>query len=231
MGENRLEEAEAHHVRDVLRLEAGTAVEIFDDGGTTASGVVSVCESGQVLVRVERMEASGGGAGELVIASAVPKAGRADWMIEKLSELGVARFIPLETERSVVHPEGKNKIERWQRLATEAAKQSRRRGVMVIEPLTCVDKVVGGLKDCAGACGWYLSTQGNTLPVGSAVARLARGTSLAAFIGPEGGWSERELELFEKAGLTAVGLTGTILRVETAAMAVAAIVESLQEGK
>ena len=87
-------------------------------------------------------------------------------MVEKLSELGAAAFIPLITARSVVHPEGRGKRDRWQRLATESAKQSRRVGVMRIEELT---KLEDALAAAAGA-GWYLSPGDDAVGVSEAVA-------------------------------------------------------------
>jgi 16S rRNA (uracil1498-N3)-methyltransferase len=159
---------------------------------------------------------------ELTIASAVPKAARADWMIEKLSELGVARFIPLATARSVVHPEGKNKIERWERLAAESAKQSKRPGVMAIDPLTPLLTVL----DRAGASrAAYLSTGAGAVPAVAAFRPPL--TSILLLIGPEGGWSAEEQAGFDGRALTAVSLGATILRVETAAIAAAAVVAAL----
>jgi len=132
VGETRLDEAQAHHARDVLRLTQGAEVEVFDDEGRAACGTLLIAP-GAVAVRVEHLdEASAGSSVRLTVASAVPKGERADWMVEKLSELGVAAFVPLATARSVVLPEGRNKRQRWARIATEAAKQSRRAGVMQI---------------------------------------------------------------------------------------------------
>jgi 16S rRNA (uracil1498-N3)-methyltransferase len=122
-----------------------------------------------------------------------------------------------------VLPEGKNKRERWTRIATEAAKQSRRRGVMRIEELT---RLGDALADATGAgiC-WHLSTAAGATSVLDLVGRnnLA---ALTAFIGPEGGWTDEEIAQFQAAGATGVKLTPTVLRVETAAVAIAAILGS-----
>jgi 16S rRNA (uracil1498-N3)-methyltransferase len=124
----------------------------------------------------------------------------------------------------VVLPEGKNKRERWVRIATEAAKQSRRAGVMRVGELTKLEAVLGA---CDRA--WFLATEAGAAPVGirDALESVEPGTGLCAFIGPEGGWTDDELRLFAAAGATAVRLTDTILRVETAAVAVAAVVGCL----
>ena len=226
-GDLTLSEREAHHARDVLRLGSGDVVELFDDAGATARGTILSSAPAGVVVRVEApsIATAGDVAIRLTIAAAVPKGDRAEWMIEKLSELGAERFIPLATARSVVLPEGKNKRERWMRIATEAAKQSRRRGVMRIEELTKLGDALAGATD-AGAC-WHLSTTTGATPVLDLVAGNTS-PALTAFIGPEGGWKDEELALFEAAGAAAVKLTPTILRVETAAVAIASIVGSVQ---
>ncbi len=139
-GEIQLDESQAHHQRDVLRLKIGSSVELFTDDGLVAQGTVTRADPEAVAVRVETIEQSKT-TSELIVASAIPKGDRADWMIEKLSELGVTRFIPLKTARSVVHPTGQSKRDRWMRIATESAKQSHRAGVMRIDELTEVDQL------------------------------------------------------------------------------------------
>lgn len=215
-----LPEDQAHHARDVLRLGAGDEVELFTAAGETGAGVIVEATPARVVVEVSQIWSATAGL-ELTIASAVPKAARGDWMIEKLSELGVARFIPLMTARSVVHPEGKNKIERWERLAAEAAKQSRRAGVMRIEPLTAL----GDLMARRSGLTAYLSTAADSVPLSSVF--HAPSSSLTLLVGPEGGWSDAEVAQFTDRHLTPITLGRTILRVETAAMAAAAVVAAM----
>jgi 16S rRNA (uracil1498-N3)-methyltransferase len=222
-----LDSTQAHHARDVLRLRVGDPVELFDGSGRVAAAVIEKCDPAHVVVRVERCWIASR-ATQIVIASAIPKGDRADWMVEKLSELGVSRFIPLATERSVVLPKGSNKLERWKRIATESAKQSRRAGVMQIDELASVELVLSDRPQ--EATGWfYLSTEPSATPVLSSSFSLH--PSSFAFIGPEGGWSGREIEQFARAGLTAARLTATILRVETAAVVAAAVVACMLEGQ
>jgi 16S rRNA (uracil1498-N3)-methyltransferase len=241
----------AHHLRDVLRLGAGASVELFDAAGNTADGVLVAGDSpkgepgGRLLVRVNAVVAATRSAFRCTIASAIPKGNRADWMIEKLSELGVATLIPLQTGRSVVHPEGAGKIGRWERLANESAKQCRRNDVMRIEPLEKLEAVLDALAGAAGPeagpmrpVAWYFSTEAGAIPVAEAIARF-RGdgpareemsaAGLTCFIGPEGGWTEDEIRRFDAAGVLAVRLTRTILRIETAALAAAAVIDSMLE--
>jgi 16S rRNA (uracil1498-N3)-methyltransferase len=221
IGEITLDPAAARHARDVLRLTQGTAVELFDDAGASGPGTIVEAGPRGVVVRVETFSpADNAKRTGLTIASAVPKGERADWMIEKLSELGVERFIPLATARSVVLPEGKNKLLRWVRLATEAAKQSRRAGVMTIDPLT---RAAEALRTGNGRF-LLLSTGRDSLPILNAVQAEDRGSGIIAFVGPEGGWTEEEITEFSAVGAISVKLTPTVLRIETAAVAVAAVV-------
>jgi 16S rRNA (uracil1498-N3)-methyltransferase len=209
---------QAHHVRDVLRLAQGEQIEVFDASGRTGKATIVQAISGKVLVQIDSVEGPIATAFQWTIASAIPKSSRADWMIEKLSELGTSAFIPLLTDRSVVEPKGQVKIERWQRLAAESAKQSRRIGVMEIQAPTKID-------DAVSDNGWYLSPAADALPIQSEISNLK--SQITLFVGPEGGWSPRELELFQSKALTPIALTTTILRVETAAIAAAAVLGSL----
>ena len=218
VGRIELDQAGSRHARDVLRLEIGGEVEVFDDAGAAARGMIVELEP-LVSVQVDAIDDErDANVTEITVAAAVPKGDRADWMVEKLSELGVACFIPLAAARSVVLPEGRNKRERWQRIATESAKQSRRPGVMRIEELTKVDVAT---RQAAGTRAIVLSTEADARPILEALADAPPRITL--FIGPEGGWTDEELGLFARHGVAAVKLTDTILRVETAALVAAAV--------
>lgn len=207
--------AQSHHLTNVLRLTAGDVVEVFDSAGRTAVATIESV-SPSVMLRVDAVEEAAA-LSDVVVAAAVPKGDRAEWMIEKLSELGVSRYVPLRTARSVVHPEGRGKLERWERIAVESAKQCRRPGVMTIEPLTPVNTFLATLDP---ATSYYLSTQPASRPFLSLFAGRRTGTLL---IGPEGDWTADEEAAFAARGLTAAGLGRTILRVETAAILAAGL--------
>jgi len=213
-----LDPASAHHVRDVLRLTVGTAIEAFDDAGDVGRGTVSSCDHDRVIIHIEQVVARDPSQDfSLTVASAIPKGDRADWMVEKLSEIGCARWIPLATDRAVVLPAGKNKHDRWARLATESAKQSRRRGVMRVDPLVSLDNLLathvsGQLRIC-------LSTSSEATSFASFIPFDA--ASALLFIGPEGGWTDTELSTFSSSGIHHARLTDSILRVETAAVVAA----------
>ena len=216
-----MDPTQARHARDVLRLADGETVEVFDDAGSTASGVL-IFDSGRgARVRVEHIVPPRVAAG-WTVASAVPKGERADWMVEKHSELGATAFIPLIAARSVVVPEGKGKLERWSRIATESAKQSRRQGVMRIESPTALGHALQLLRD--GAAGMCLSTAPGATPILDALREQQPNRELILFIGPEGGWTDAELVELDRAGAVSVRLTSTVLRIETAAVAASAVI-------
>jgi 16S rRNA (uracil1498-N3)-methyltransferase len=212
---------------------------------------VRTADAKSFVVEIDAIAQSNRPSIEMTVASAVPKGERADWLVEKLSEIGAHRFIPLQADRSVVLPQGKGKRDRWRRLAIESAKQSRRAGVMQIDELTPLDQVIKSMQQ--ESAGWFFSTEDPaSISVSDAVAQLTaggRGSRRAAplklteggaaeaspsnaeaillLIGPEGGWTDRELARMREAGLTPVRLTATILRVETAALVAAAIVATI----
>ena len=212
-GENHLGREASHHAVNVLRLGTGDAVELFDDTGNTGQGEITSTNDSAVTVKIDTIKAHASSVG-IHIASAVPKGSRADWIIEKLSELGVTRFTPLATERAVVLPEGTGKRDRWQRIAEEAARQSARPGVMQIDPLTPLDRVLEGQP------GFFGSTATPAHPLSSVLGHAGEVTIL---IGPEGGWTDGEIARMTAKGWRAVTFGPTVLRVETAAIAAAVI--------
>ena len=220
-GEITLDERNGHHIARVLRLTTGSEIELFDAGGSVASATI-VSTDPAVIVRVDQIREAASNVSGITIASAVPKGERADWLVEKLSELGCARWIPLATARSVVLPEGKNKRERWMRIATEASKQSRRTGVMQVDELAKLEQAIRATEP---ANAFHLSTEANASGIIEALqTRPAGGAAQwAFFIGPEGGWSPEEIEFFARSNIQALKLTETILRVETAAIATASV--------
>lgn len=225
-GDIELDPVQAHHARDVLRLRDGQTVEAFDDQGATATAALVWRGAQGAAIRVNDVRPPAKPTRRLTVTAAVPKGERADWMVEKLSELGVDAFIPLATERSVVLPAGRGKHDRWVRIATESAKQSRRAGVMRIEPLTSIKDLIERKLPHA----WVLSTGPGAVPIREAFNELPTYGDLTLLIGAEGGWTEQELELFRTRGIRAVRLTRTVLRIETAAIAAAAIIAGYAYG-
>jgi len=207
---------ELHHLKDVLRLVAGDEIEVFDENGLRGWGKLVAAADG-IEVEVEHIESPVVKGCRLTIASAVPKGARADWMIEKLSEIGVQAFVPIISQRSVVEVRGREKIERWKRIAAEAARQSGRIGIMRID-----DPVQ--LEQAFNTGDWYLSLQEDSVPISELTAKIPE--DLKVLVGPEGGWSSEEVAEFARKQARPVRLTTTVLRVETAAVVAAGIIAS-----
>ena len=203
-------------MKDVLRLGAGDEIEVFDESGLRGWGKLVAAGDG-IEVEVEQIESPVVKGCRLAIASALPKGARADWMIEKLSEIGVQAFVPIISQRSVVEPRGTGKIERWKRIAAEAARQSGRIGVMRIDDPVQLEQAIG-------SGDWYLSFQDDAVPIMKLTANLPQ--ELRVFVGPEGGWSAEEVADFARKQARSVRLTSTVLRVETAAVVAAGIIAS-----
>jgi 16S rRNA (uracil1498-N3)-methyltransferase len=154
------------------------------------------------------------------VASSIPKGGRADWMVEKLSELGAAALVPLTTARGVVKPAGENKADRWRRIATESAKQSHRVGVMRIAAVSSVDDALASAVVDGESAVWMTPDE-NAASFADVMDERAGQKRVTIFIGPEGGWDEREAAGFRRGGAAAARFGRNILRTETAAITAA----------
>src|SRR5262249_10621327 len=133
-GETVLDGPEAHHLAHVRRLGPGDRVTLFNGDGKAYRAVIESVAKKSVRLHVEAVEEPRTELGfSLEVASAMPKGARADYLIEKLTELGVTDFVPLQTERSVAHPR-EAKVEKLQRAVIEASKQCGRNVLMRVHP-------------------------------------------------------------------------------------------------
>jgi 16S rRNA (uracil1498-N3)-methyltransferase len=239
----------ARHARKVLRLAVGDAVELFDGLATVASGKITRVMGG-VSIQVLDRRTVAPPSPAIDLAVALPKGSRADVLVEKASELGADRLIPLIAERSVVEAR-ESKLQRLDRLAIESAKQCGRSHVMHIDPpiafaelLRKVDHDVRLIADTEDDFGLRIADCGlgekegatSASPPSSnlqpeirdpqlplAVQQLPTRPRVIVLIGPEGGWTDSERLAAKNAGFQAWRLGPNVLRVETAAMAALAI--------
>jgi 16S rRNA (uracil1498-N3)-methyltransferase len=211
-GPARLEGPEAHHLAVVRRVRPGDAVCLFNGDGREYPAEVLEIGKRAVTVEVRGVEAP---ARELrfrlEIAAPLPKGDRASFLIEKLTELGVTAFTPLQTARSVVHPR-EAKLENLARHIIEASKQCGRNVLMELRPLTALPDFLRG--------GDLPARKLLAHPGGPAMAPAAADTATA--VGPEGGFTDAEVQEALAAGWAVVALGPRILRVETAALVLAA---------
>jgi 16S rRNA (uracil1498-N3)-methyltransferase len=207
---------ETNHVHNVLRGKNGDLIEVVDGEGRLFAARL---RSGGGASVVEELEAPGETRLEISLYQGVPKGGRMDLVVEKATEVGATRIVPLLAERGVVSPR-EGKIGRWRRVAEAAARQALRLSVpKVAEPVRFEDAASE-----VGEAGVLLHKAPDLQPVEAVV-----GAPVSLFVGPEGGWSEGELLLAEEAGLTFGGLGPYRLRSETAGIiAVARTVAALE---
>jgi 16S rRNA (uracil1498-N3)-methyltransferase len=209
-----LEGAEAHHLAAVCRLRPGAAVVLFNGDGREYRAHVTAVDRRSVGLDVDAVESPIRELPfRLEVAAPLPKGDRAQFLLEKLTELGVTAFVPLQTERSVVHPR-EAKLDRLQRWVIEASKQCGRNVLLEVKPLTEWSHYCRS-DDLPARC--WLADPGGELWKAEATAD----TALA--VGPEGGFTEKEVEQASAAGWRTVGLGSRILRVETAALALASV--------
>jgi 16S rRNA (uracil1498-N3)-methyltransferase len=223
-GRLRLSRDESRHLTRVCRLGVGDRVEVFDGRGFLADAeVVSVAgDSGELAVageplRERRLPCS------LTLATAVPKGDRFDWLVEKVTELGVERLIPLVTDRSVVEPRG-SKLSRLRRLIIEASKQCRHDRLMVLDDPAPWTKWV---RSCPESIRLLADPDG--CPPGQ-WPPLEHGRSFVLAVGPEGGFTAGERALADQAGWRPINLSVHTLRIETAGLAGCAALLTLCRG-
>ena len=209
---------ESNHVHNVLRGRNGDLIEVVDGDGRLFAARL---RSGGEAAVVEGLEAPGGTGVEISLYQAVPKGGRMDLVVEKATEVGATRIVPLLAERGIVTPRA-GKVGRWRRVAEAAARQALRLSVPeVAEPVRFEDAASE-----VGEAGVLLHKAPDLQPVEAVV-----GAPVSLFVGPEGGWSEGELLLAEEAGITFGGLGPYRLRSETAGIiAVARTLAALESG-
>ncbi len=214
---------QAHHLRDVLRMGTGEIVEIFDGTGNGYVGEVELQDS-RVYVRGLQSMPSEESAVRLILAAAMIKFSKFEWLLQKATELGVHEIIPLKTRLSEADVPGGRitlRLERWDRIVREAAKQCRRFSApRVHAPRAFPDFLSNKELSSYPRLLFYEKAVEPWLPdPGMLSGRIV------LCIGPEGGWDDAEVEQAKEAGCRIFNLGPWILRAETAAIAAVAILQ------
>lgn len=210
----------------VLRMGPGDRLEVVNGRGACFEAVVDRLEAGGVRVLLERPgDTLPDPPLRIILLQAVLKAGPMDLVIQKTSELGVERILPFYSERTVVRLEGNrvaSRLEHWRNIGIAAAKQSRRsRPVDVEAPLELVDLVSKLAGFPATRLGLWEKESARSLK--DVLQKAPPATDCIGAIGPEGGFTCEEIDLLEQAGFSIVSFGPRILRAETAATALVAI--------
>jgi len=225
----RLVGPEAHHLAHVMRARAGEVVVLFDGSGAEFSARIEQVGRAEIQLAVlAREEVDRELPLAITLAVALPKGDRQRWLVEKATELGVAELCPLETEHSGPQSVGAS-LERLRRGVIEAAKQCGRNRLMTISPPLKLSDLVATASTAGPR--WLAHPGGAALSTALAEAFASRQPAgITLTIGPEGGFAESEVDCARAAGWQVVGLGRRILRVETAALALAAAVASRVDG-
>jgi 16S rRNA (uracil1498-N3)-methyltransferase len=210
-----LQGPEAHHLATVCRLRPGDVVCLFNGDGRQYPAEVAEVGKWAVTLQVQGVEEPRREHGfRLEVAAPLPKGDRAQFLLEKLTELGATAFIPLQTARSVVQPR-ESKREKLQRYVIEASKQCGRNVLLQVHPLTA----------------WADYCRRDDLPARRLLAhpggehrlRVGPPADVVLAVGPEGGFTEEEVEQGRAVGWQVIDLGPRTLRVETAALALAVL--------
>jgi 16S rRNA (uracil1498-N3)-methyltransferase len=211
---------ETRHLRDVLRLREGEKVKVFDGAGKEFLCAIETIAKKETSLKIIEETAPSAPESDLdlTLAVALLKGEKFDLVIQKAVELGVCKLVPLNTKRADVRlKDADKKQERWQKIALEACKQSGRARLMQIELPVDFEK--------------FIKTAGGTKILfaersGASFSEIKADKKITALVGSEGGWEDSEIEFAAANGFQIITLAGRILRAETAAIAISAVLQN-----
>lgn len=210
---------DARHISKVLRMQQGDKLQLVSDDGVTALAEIKELHADSVIVTcLEKLSESHEPSVKITLAQGLAKGEKMDFIIQKAVELGVHAIVPVAMEHSVVRLDGAKadkKVERWQKIAEAAAKQSKRD---IIPQVQAVQSVAEMLKNNDLANKIIAYECEDKMGLKNALHAAENLSELLLIIGPEGGISEHELKLAQDSGAKAVSLGKRILRAETAGL-------------
>jgi len=229
IAENQVNNAEAlisgtdyKHIVKVLRLKTGDEITLFDTNSTEYYGKIKEIGKRDIIVAIERSrQVNTESPIDVTLLQGLPKGDKMDYIIEKATELGVTRVVPVITERSQVRE--RDRMKRWERIASEASKQCGRTKPTIIENTLDFD---GAIKlyskselpiilhvNCEVSAKSYIKNS------------LQAPQNIVLFVGPEGGFTDNEVLLGNKMGFISLGLGPRVLRTETASISVLSVLQ------
>ncbi len=226
----RIRGDEAVHIRKVLRMGPGDRIQLVDGRGGVYDGrIESISGEGVTVAVLGRTEAVAESPLDITVAQSYLKDKKMDGLIRPLTELGMARWLPFISERSVPAPDGKRlagRVARWEKIAREAVKQCGRSRIPEIGEVTDLDGVLAAAETAPLKLVFWEQVR-EPMDLLALRDRLHGISSAVVLIGPEGGFTEAEADRAAAAGFRAASLGPRILRAETAAAAATALVQFL----
>ena len=211
---------EIHHIKNVLRMKQGEGLVLFNGKGEEATGKIAILAANQITVAISGLKKFPKREPTIILACAMPKKSKFETIIEKATELGVSEIIPLQARRSDVKIKAEDigkKTARFQSVAVNAAKQSKRADIPHIYPPMTLEESIAKLEK---RCVLLIpSLSGNRKSIFAILPALKPTTEIAVFIGPEGDFTPEEYKFAWEKGCLPITLGPTTLKVETAALA------------
>ncbi len=207
---------EAHHIIRVLRFKKGQEINLFDGSGQIYIGKIEEILKDELKGAIINKKEGKIPKIRVNLYQSIPKGERFDWLIEKAAELGVKKIIPIYTERSIVKNISASKLERWQRISLGACEQSNRADIMAVSaPLDLTEALKVLPLNSVSIIPWESE---NIKTFEDIVKPNKLPDEINIFIGPEGGFSNKEIEIAVSKKAIPVTLGPRILRVETAGL-------------
>ena len=217
-----LDETESKHLVGVMRAQAGDRIGLLDGEGQMGEAEVVVPHKKRTAIRILSRTAAAPFAPRRILAQALVREQKMDWLIQKAVELGVHEIWPLQTDHAVAKirsEDAEQKAARWQAIALAACKQSGNPWLPKIAPARKLPEALAALRGAPGAA-CFGALQAGAVPLPEFFGRLRKETcpQIAAFIGPEGDFSPAEVAALLSAGVRPVTFGPIVFRVETAAL-------------
>ncbi|MCI9472080.1 MAG: 16S rRNA (uracil(1498)-N(3))-methyltransferase [Lachnospiraceae bacterium] len=218
--------SDVNHIRNVLRMAQGDALVVGGPDGREYTCYIKQMDEREVTAHIMYVQDTQAELpNKIYLFQGLPKSDKMEWIIQKAVELGVYEVIPIETMRAVVRLDAKKaakKVQRWQQIAEGAAKQSGRGFVPQIHPVCSFAQALEYGQRCAVKWIPYERAEGMEA-ARKRVQDLQSGQDIAVFIGPEGGFDEREIQMAQERDYVPITLGRRILRTETAGLALLSV--------
>jgi 16S rRNA (uracil1498-N3)-methyltransferase len=212
------------HIRTVLRKQPGDLLTLLDGRGREYLVRITAMERSEIDTEIVEQRTRELPAVRVTLGQGLPKFDKMDFIVQKATELGAASIVPLSTERTIVKvKDEKKRRERWQKIAREAAMQSDRPDIPLVEPVRSFRDYLMTL-DLGPSPLLLFPWEEGTVPIKQALRQHPDAKHIVVLIGPEGGFSHAEADLAKRQGFQLVSFGPNILRTETAAVAVLSMI-------
>ncbi len=224
-------DAEQHHLRNVLRITPGEIIRIIDGRGNvyTAEIIDALTNRSASKARIRTHEFHAHPSPTLTLFQGLPKNDKMALILQKTTELGVTRIVPLHSEHALQKP-SQNRYERWHRVVISATKQCKRAWLPELCQAQQFDDALAQLEQFSLCLllspdteGTFISPHRETQHIKAVLRETPDPTAIALFVGPEGGFSDQETTAAIQSGCIPVTLSTNILRTETAAIVAVAV--------